>query len=169
VNVDEFIESSQDEMMNVCKAYMKDAFTRDDLFQESVLILLKKRDNDRLQDIIERGEGMYWYAATVKRMVTGTKSKFHKAYISRLPIERSRYISVHEAMDERVAKRLQLIDELISKKPWYKRQLWKLHFNDCYSFTKLAEETGISRKSLYNEIDKLKREVEAHLLKNGTT
>jgi len=163
MTVDNFIKENIEEMKRVCRAYMKDGFICDDLVQESIVILLEKRKDKKLNEIIAKGDGMYFYTATVKRMVVGTNSKFHKQFLKPITIDKSRYYMSVQEMDETTAKRLQLIDEYISTQRPYSRIIWKLHFNDAYSFSKLADETGISRKTLYNDIDKLKAKIEAHL------
>jgi DNA-directed RNA polymerase specialized sigma24 family protein len=141
-------------MQDVCIAYLGKSPLADDLLQEAVINLLEKRQDEKLQGIIDRNEGMYHFAGMVKMMVTRKRTKFYRTFICKKPINRLEFIAAREQNED---ERLNEIDEVIGKMRWYRKEISRLYFDESYSFTKLAQETRISRKTLYNDINKQRR------------
>ena len=159
MTVDNFIKAHFKDIQDVCSAYLGSSHLKDDLLQEAVIILLNKRGDLKLLRAIDKGEGMRYFCGVVRMMVTRKNHKFHSAFISRKPINRDEYLFTRNDTDTEEINKLNEVDAIICEMRIYKRELWRLHFDESYSFTKLANETGISRKTLYNDMNKIKAEI----------
>ena len=159
MTIDEFIAAHFNDMKDVCTAYMGKSMLSDDLLQEAAIVLLEKRQCPKLLAIIDRGEGMYHFAGIVRMMVTLPGHKFYYTFISPKKVNKEEWLASKESRASDQIKMLNEVDDIVSKMRWYKKELWRLYFEESYSFTKLADETGISRKSLYNDVTKIRNEV----------
>lgn len=166
MNVDQFITKHFQDMQDVCRAYLGETHLSDDMLQEAIMTLLEKRTDRRLQEIIKRGEGMYYFTGIAKMMLT-SRHKFCYTFINTREISGLSLPEPHHEAHEK-DERFDRVDKIISSMRWYKQELWRLYFDEKYSFTKLSEETGIDRNELYKDITKLKEEVKELLNENNS-
>jgi len=163
VTVDEFISRHFKDLDDICRAYLGRTSLKDDLLQEAVIILLEKREDEKLLIAIDKGEGLRYFVGVVRMMVTRKNHKFYAAFISRKPIDREEYLFIQNDTKPEQSKKLNEVDAIISDLRIYKQEIFRLYFDVGFSFSKLATETGISRKTLYNDLTKLKREIKTKI------
>jgi RNA polymerase sigma factor (sigma-70 family) len=159
VDVDRFITIHFNDMMDVCQAYLGDTHEADDLLQEAAIRLLNNRNNPKTKEAIQKGHGMYQFCGIVRMMVTRKGDKFNKTYLQRRKVLHFDYVQANDGLPSEDIERLNLVDDIVSELRWYKKELWRLYFDERYSFTKLSEETRIARDTLYRDIKEIKEEV----------
>lgn len=66
------------------------------------------------------------------------------------------YRETHTGVDEVMIKKLEAgIENLY----WYDKEVLKLYYYENHTLDSLAKQTGISRNSLFNTIDKVRKEL----------
>ncbi len=96
MNVDEFIQEHFKDIQEVCIAYLGRVHLADDLCQELVITLLDKRTDEKLLEIIDRGEGMFHVTGIVRMMATRPGHKFYYTFICPKKIDRELFMRLQE-------------------------------------------------------------------------
>jgi len=155
----------------------------DNAVQELMLYFLQMNP-ETLKGIYDKdgSDGLIRYGAVaLRRSFTSPRSKFYYKYnkyythIDELSSNRT-YDSTHttnaknlynlpnEVLDVCKYEQLESIDNVLDGLYWYDRDIFKLYYYEGKTLSGLAEETGISRNSLFTTIDKvrniLKNEIE---------
>ena len=125
----------------------------------------------------EKGLLSYAYIA-LRRSFYSKKSKFYytykKYYTNLIPhyetddtlkqnINNSIY-NYPETIDENYReKKLKKIEKELESLYWYDSQIFKLYYYESNTYDSLAKKTGISRNSLFNTIDKVRKIIKENL------
>ena len=147
----------------------KNIVLAEELVQDMFLILLNKdqEDLDRLQR--EKKAEAY----CIKIMKTQFYSKntaFHKREM-RWRIKRSSVrVKDIPAPDQKNKKdfedlvKIEKVDLILKQLPFFEREVFKIYFDQDLTFTRFAEESGISRRTLYNTIQRVKEIIKANII-----
>lgn len=167
------------EIQGICKTNKID-----DLLQELYLILLTKKD-ELITNLNERGEVKFYIIRVIMSQYFSTSSKYYELFkkqngyiadfneefseekqenvISKMSMED--YYKTEEdnekAKNER--EKLLFIQQQLEKENWYDREIFERYMGEKTSFTKLSKKLNISRNSLWNTVDKVKKTIK----KNG--
>lgn len=154
----------------------------DDLVQE-VFVQLLTMDKDKLQKLIDSDEiypyfnrmaKLNYYSKTSRYYYTYLKEYEHVTYSTDLAVKALKLNDIkHTYNDLYTIQGADVINTLLSELYWYDRELFKLYVlgsvdGKNYTYTTLAQKTGISRMSIYSTIKGVKKHIAKRLneLKN---
>jgi len=141
--------------------------------QELMLYFLQMNP-ETLKNIYEKDgkQGILRYGAVaLRRALTSTRSSFYykyKKYYTNLKtitykasstqnnFHKSIYNIPQEVEIDHQWEKLELIDKELEKLHWYDKQVFELYYYEGNTLDSLAEETKISRNSLFTTIDKVR-------------
>lgn len=169
--ISKFISSHHDELRTMAGRIAGKRQLADELLQESVLAVLETGNKSTILEAISEGHGTFYFARTMRNLVTNTNARFHKrekGYEKRKSDFdfQKLYICTDDNEEER-RRVLDQIDIIVAGERYYYRELWKLYYEEQYNMTRLSRETGISRRALYNSIAKLTDQVITQLTDAG--
>lgn len=72
-------------------------------------------------------------------------------------------IDHHEESNNDYEENLEKVKEILEKKHWYGKTLFKLYYIEGYNLREISEKYGINIKSIHYTIDKLKKEIKKEL------
>tara|TARA_R100000655_G_C3000062_1_gene194266 strand:+ start:13804 stop:14349 length:546 start_codon:yes stop_codon:yes gene_type:complete len=153
----------KDVAFNICN----DANKADDVVQMTMEAVLKM-PKETLQDIFNKG-GLLFY---IIRIITlNIKSKTSRYYY--------KYEKYYERIDGNTTAgkysndfiggrsvthiRLDAIEELLNDLYWYDKELFSTYMAGGYTLDTLAEETGISRTSIFHTIKRVKKYIKENV------
>ena len=139
----------------------------DDALQELMVALFEK-PFDKLNDIYIRG-GLLWYC--IRALTLMLKSKTSRYYY--------KYKKYYTLVDGNITadqvadlafngtttthKMLDQVDDIVNELYWYDRELFKLYYYQNNTLHGLAEQTGISRTSIFNTIKRVKQYIRTRM------
>lgn len=132
----------------------------DDALQE-LMVWLFEMDRQKLDKIYDGG-GLLWYCIrTLSLMLNSKNSRYYYKYKKFYELVDGN-ISVGNMTDlsyntpTATYKLLQEIDDIVDELYWYDKELFKLYYYNGNTLHGLAEQTGISRTSIFNTIKRVK-------------
>ena len=132
----------------------------EELVQELFLILLNKKQEelDRIQD---EKKGEAYCIRIMKTQFYSKNTKFNKREIQ---WRNKRTTALKELPDNSDQDRSELIksikiekiDLIVKQLPFFEREVFNAYFNQDLSFSRFSRDSGISRRTLYNTIQRVK-------------
>jgi len=92
--------------------------------------------------------------------VSGTGIFYKKTKTSEIS---EKEMEVKEDFDDYDEEKLNRLKEILEKKHWYSKTLFKLYYIEGYNLREISEKYGINLKSIYYTIDKLKKEIKKEI------
>tara|TARA_R100000388_G_scaffold49529_1_gene37097 strand:- start:4266 stop:4805 length:540 start_codon:yes stop_codon:yes gene_type:complete len=139
----------------------------DDALQE-LMVWLFEMDIDKLNKIYDGG-GLLWYCIrTLSLMLNSSNSRFYYKYNKYYELVDGN-ITVDNVQDyvfnnpTATYKLLEKIDCIVDELYWYDRELFRLYFYKSNTLHGLAQQTGISRTSIFNTIKRVKEYIKNRL------
>jgi hypothetical protein len=145
---DVITKTSQDkELKQICRKIGGNL--ADDLFQESMLILLEY-DKEKLLSIYNKGYYKWFLVKTLTNQFNSNSSPFAKKY---RPKEIDFIIS--EDYNYEIDLTIEKINKQLEKLHWYDRELFKAYI-DSGSYRKLSKQTNIPFNSISRTVNHVK-------------
>lgn len=139
----------------------------EELVQELFLILLKK-DKGLLERLDKEDKAEAYCIQIMKFQLYSKRSNFYKSEL-RWNKNRSENKVVDYLEEEQTELdfmhlvEMEKVELIIKRLPFFEREVFNVYFGGSgLSFTKFAEQSGISRKILYNTIEKVKAHIKEH-------
>jgi len=149
--------------LNICN----DEDKASDVVQMTMEAVLKM-PKETLQDIYDKG-GLLWYVIRIINLNIKSKTsryyyKYNK-YYERVDGNTTSDSSPDTYSVERSTThiRLDAIDELLKDMYWYDRELFTTYYKGGYTLDTLAEQTGISRTSIFHTIKRVKEYIKDNI------
>ena len=60
--------------------------------------------------------------------------------------------------------KIEKVDLILKQLPFFEREVFKIYYDQDLTFTRFAEESGISRRTLYNTIQRVKEIIKANII-----
>lgn len=99
-----------------------------------------------------------------KRIIYGNISSSGIFYKRRQTSElQDNHLDIKDIIDEEEQEILERIKELIERKHWYGKTLFKLYYVEGYNLREISEKYGLNIKSIHYAIDKIKKEIKNEL------
>ena len=139
----------------------------DDALQE-LFVWLFEMDKDKLDKIYEGG-GLLWYCIrTLTLMLNSSNSRFYykyKKYYEQVDANAtvSNLTDFSYDATTHTYKLLEKVDKIVEELYWYDKELFKLYYYQGNTLHGLAEQTGISRTSIFNTIKRVKEYIKNRL------
>lgn len=133
-----------------------------------VIIQLYDIDEAKLAPLIESGAIRFWIVRMLINNYRSKTSRYHYKYrkpATRIRELKSEIIKWSEPTQWEVREnQFQAIENAIEDVPWFDAVVFSIYYEEGHSLNTLAEETGISRHTLYSTIrrtqDEIKKQTE---------
>ena len=153
-----------------------------ELLHEALLVVLEYKEKgkeDKLKNLNKKNilffvskimTSMYW-SNTSRYYYKHRKFYRHIVLANYNSIISQDFIFNNKEGKELIEKKLQFIDNVLSRIYWYDRELFKLYYfgeqnGKKYSLTSLAKKTGISRNSIFNTIKNVRELIKDKIKEN---
>ena len=171
------VSECRSEFEKMCYGLTTDKNKVDDAVQELMLYFLQMNP-ETLKGIYDRDgkKGLIRYGAVaLRRSLTSPRSAYYykyDKYYTRIDgasvTEYDTFCSKHitkipNPEDDTQHLKLESIDKILDNMYWYDRDVFKLYYYEGKTLSGLAEETGISRNSLFTTIDKVRNIIKKEL------
>jgi RNA polymerase sigma factor (sigma-70 family) len=139
----------------------------DDAFQELMVSLFEKEDN-KLKAIYDRGDLLWYCIRALTLMLKSSTSRYYYKYKKYYTLINGN-ITADQIADivyngqTSTWKQLDKIDKIIDEIYWYDREIFKLYYYQPNTLHGLAEQTGISRTSIFKTIKRVKKYIKKRL------
>ena len=139
----------------------------DDALQELMVCLFEK-DKDKLNQIYLR-DGLLWYCIrALALMLKSSTSRYYykyKKYYTLIDgnITADQVADLGFSGTNSTHKMLDNIEDIVNELYWYDREVFKLYYFQNNTLVGLAEQTGISRTSIFNTIKRVKSYIKKRL------
>jgi len=164
-NIQKILADERIRLEEMCRLYETDTNRIDDIIQETYLVLLEM-NQDMLNKIYNTDgiNGLMKYChIIIRRFCCYTKNKFYykyNKYYERVSTTQDLSKITYRETDSTVTeKMLTELDNAVEGLYWYDREVLKLYYYEGHTLDSLAKKTGISRNSLFNTIDKVRKEL----------
>lgn len=153
MKLSEYLRENYDTMKQMARNIAPGDYS--DLTHE-VILQLYDIDEAKLAPLIESGAIRFWIVRMLINNYRSKTSKYHYKY--RKPAERHRdlrryILAWSEESDYQIREtRLEAIEKAIEEAPWFDAVVFSVYYEQGHSLNTLAEETGISRHTLYSTI-----------------
>ena len=149
----------------------------DDLTQE-VFVQLLTIDKEKLQNLISTQEIYPYFNRMCKLNYYSKTSRYYYTYLKEYEVVSYNSDLAKKVLGQQADKQhdtnlytiqgVDLIDKLLNELYWYDRELFKLYVlgkidDKKYTYTTLAQKTGISRMSIYSTIKGVKKHIAKRL------
>jgi len=165
----EITQKEYDKLLNIAQNICKTDYAEDLLHE--CFEAMYKYPTEELQSIKENGRLFFFGARIMANMYHSKTSryyykikKYNQQHIDNQDTNLDKFIFTNDSTDEK----LELINHILSEMYWYDRELFKLYFfgdnnGSKYTYTSLAEKTGISRRSIFYTIKNVKLHIRKQL------
>lgn len=165
----EITQKEYDKLLNIAQNICKTDYAEDLLHE--CFEAMYKYPTEELQSIKENGRLFFFGARIMANMYHSKTSryyykikKYNQQHIDNQDTNLDKFIFTNDSTDEK----LELINNILSEMYWYDRELFKLYFfgdnnGSKYTYTSLAEKTGISRRSIFYTIKNVKLHIRKKL------
>ena len=145
----------------------------EDLAHEVILMVLTA-NREKMAKIVEKNQMRFWIIRLCINNYRSTTSRYHYKY--RKPKERHRQAAEHlrhvHSLDEIEQKKwnevlLNFIEDKLQDVEWFEKNCFAIYYGDKHSLNSLAEETGISRNTLYRAIRDVRTYIQNEKEKQG--
>jgi len=156
-DIDIFFEENWDALQEAAKKISSNNSQWEDLLHLCLEDFLQK---ENLPEIIASGGGRFYLIRMMMNQFRSTTSYFHKQYREDIQefnanvSEESEdpYTSEEEDPDYQAQ-----IEDLLTKLPWYDRNLFEIYAIEGHSMSSLSRATGISRTSISLTLNRVKK------------
>jgi len=154
-----------DKLLDIAKNICKTDYA-EDLLHECFEAMFKY-PTEELQSIKENGRLFFFGARIMANMYHSKTSryyykikKYNKEHISQADTNLDEFIFTNDSVDEELEK----INNILNDMYWYDRELFKLYYygdnnGTKFTYTTLANKTGISRRSIFYTIKNVKKHI----------
>lgn len=152
--------SSLEKLREIAHNIAGDKTNGDDALQELMVVLFDK-DKDKLNKIYKTG-GLLWYCIrTLNLMLNSKNSRYYYKYNKYYEhvngnVSIDNISNTYYSIPTTTNRLLEKIDDIINELYWYDKELFKLYYYTGSTLHGLAEQTGISRTSIFNTIKRVK-------------
>ena len=165
IDIHKLISKERQRLVELCRLYTNDKNKIDNVVQETYLVLLEM--NQKLLHKIYKDDGikgiLKYCHIIIRRFCCYTKNKYYYKYnkyyenmSTSTNLSNFVYRETHTGVDEVMIKKLEASIENLY---WYDKEVLKLYYYENHTLDSLAKQTGISRNSLFNTIDKVRKEL----------
>ena len=165
INIQLIISKQRQKLVELCRLYETDENKIDDIIQETYLVLLEM--NQTMLQKIYKSDGikgiLKYCHIIIRRFCCYTQNKYYYKYnkyyekISfSADLTHLTYKETTSTVDEKMLKQL---ENAVEGLYWYDREVLKLYYYEGHTLDSLSKQTGISRNSLFNTIDKVRKEL----------
>lgn len=155
-----------DKLLNIAQNICKTSYA-EDLLHECFMAMYQYPKED-LEFIRQKGE-LFFFGARIMSLMYHSKTsryyykikKYNQQHIDDQDTNLDSFIFTNEDTNE---KSIHLIMSELDKLYWYDRELFKLYYfgdnnGSKYTYTTLAEKTGISRRSIFYTVKNVKEKI----------
>ena len=158
-------EKEYKKLLNIAKNICKTDYA-EDLLHECILAMYQY-PTDELQSIKENGRLFFFGARIMANMYHSKTSryyykikKYNQQHIDQSDTNLDEFIFTNEADKEHI----EMIHNILNDMYWYDRELFKLYYfgnnnGTKFTYTSLANRTGISRRSIFYTIKNVKKHI----------
>ena len=158
-------ESEYNKLLDISRNICKTDYA-DDLLHEC-FIAMYKYPKEELEQIRQKGE-LFFFGARIMSLMYHSKTsryyykikKYNDQHIDQADTNLDTFIFTNESTNEQI----EIINDILNDMYWYDRELFKLYYfgnnnGQKYTYTTLAEKTGISRRSIFYTIKNVKEHI----------
>jgi len=135
---------------------------------QELFVWLFEMDRAKLDKIYDGG-GLLWYCIRALSLMLNSKNsryyykyrKYYEMVDGNMTVNNITDISHHCSTS--TYKLLESIDEVVDELYWYDKELFKLYYYNGNTLHGLAQQTGISRTSIFNTIKRVKEYIKMRL------
>lgn len=151
---------------NICKTDLKE-----DLLHECIYIILSY-PKDKMESIVLNGRLFFFAARVMSNLYHSKTSSFYYKYRKEMEEQLDDYDTNLDLFiftnEDNALERIELIERLLENIYWYDRELFMLYYfgknnGKKYTYTSLAEETGISRRSIFYTIANVREDLKSRI------
>ena len=158
-------QKEYDKLLNIAKNICKTDYA-DDLLHECILAMYQYPPEE-LQSIKENGRLFFFGARIMANMYHSKTSryyykikKYNQQHIDQSDTNLDEFIFTNEQSKEHIDMIHNILDDMY----WYDRELFKLYYfgdnnGSKFTYTSLANRTGISRRSIFYTIKNVKKHI----------
>lgn len=169
VDVKQYLSANYEVLLDMAKTITKNRYPDYEELTHIVCLILLEADPERMQKIIAKKQMRYWCVRVMMNQYHSSTSPYHYTY--RKPVVRNHIVTTEinewvrplteEEWEEMMSKESlhNFIDEQLSKQPYFERMCTLIYYEHEHSLNTLAEETGISRTTLYKSIRKTRHAI----------
>tara|TARA_R110000772_G_scaffold70153_3_gene154505 strand:+ start:731 stop:1246 length:516 start_codon:yes stop_codon:yes gene_type:complete len=162
----ELTQGEYNKLLNIAQNICKTSYSEDLLHE--CFIAMYSYPKEELESIRQKGE-LFFFGARIMSLMYHSKTsryyykikKYNQQHIDDQDTNLDTFIFTNDNTSQ---KSIELIKNELDKIYWYDRELFKLYFfgdNDGskYTYTTLAQKTGISRRSIFYTIKNVKNKI----------
>ena len=145
----------------------------EDLAHEVMLMVLEA-NRDKMRIIVEKNQMRFWIIRLCINNYRSSTSRYHYKY--RKPDERHRQAAEHlnhlhnlNDVDQKKWNEvlLKFIEDKLQEVEWFEKNCFSIYYGDEHSLNSMAQETGISRNTLYRAIRDVRNYIQHETKKQG--
>lgn len=137
----------------------------EELVQELFLILMEK-DKKLLKKLADENKAEAYCLKIMKTQLYSKNTNFYKSEISWRKNRDSDSFNINKIDNKAIEKEKEIdfikmveiekVDLLIKRLPYFEREVFRVYYSEGLSLNRFAKKSGISRKTIYNTINKVK-------------
>ena len=163
IDLHKLLAKERQRLVELCNIYTNDKNKVDNVIQETYLALLEMNQN-LLHKIYDTDgiNGLLRYChIIIRRFCCYKKNKFYYKYNKYYENKTTSndYKGLHYTKTSTNEKLLDKLEKGLENMYWYDREVVRLYYYEKHTLDSLAKKTGISRNSLFNTIDKVRKEL----------
>jgi len=130
----------------------------DDLLHDTLMKIIEA-DQDKLEDIIQRGKIHAYVTSALRLAAYSSNSSFNYSFMKFARMAEELNGDIPDDLSSVIAQRIgkEQLDIYISRLPFFERELLFLYALDGFSYGQLSKETGIPKPYLYQTIKNAKK------------
>lgn len=145
----------------------------EDLAHEVILMVLEA-DRAKMDKLVEKKQMRFWIIRLCINNYRSTTSRYHYKY--RKPEERHRKAAEHlrhiHNLEDLESKKfnekvLAFIEKKLDNVEWFEKNCFAIYYGDEHSLNSMAQETGISRNTIYRAICDVRNYIRDEVKKEG--
>jgi len=163
--VKDYISNNYDAIKKMACTIAKNSVTDCEELCHIVILSILESDQEKIQELIKKKQLRYWMARMMMNQYNSSTSPFHYTY--RKPAERHRLAKddillwFDSDMEKKIQdeEKIDFINSTLSEMPYFDKTVTEIYYEHNHSLRTMAQDTGISRTTLFKAIKRTKNEL----------
>ncbi len=172
--VQKYVSDNYAAIVEIAKVITQARYPDFEELAHEVILMVLTANRDKMRKLVERKQMRFWIIRLCINNYRSTTSRYHYKY--RKPNERHakaaehlQHLSKLDEIDQKKwnEKLLNFIDQKLENVEWFEKNCFAIYYGDQHSLNSMAEETGISRNTLYRAIRDVRNYIQNETEKQG--
>lgn len=160
-----YISKNYDAIKKIACTIAKKSITDCEELCHLVILSILESDQNKINEIIKKKQLRYWIVRMMMNQYNSNTSPYHYTY--RKPAERHRAATqdikmwYDSDMEKKIKdeEKIDFINSTLSDMPYFDKTVTELYYEHNHSLRTMAQETGISRTTLFKTLKRTRNEI----------